>query len=130
MRRLSPAEPREPLADEGQPLAVDAVDACAPTLLLAQEARPLQDAQMPRGRGPFVREAARDLARRRLAAAEVHGEQDLAACGVRESGHYGVEQRQPLPRIFGETQTGSTSQIVSCSRTGPIGSHTAMTSGV
>jgi hypothetical protein len=58
----------------------------------------------------------------------VDRQQDLAACWVRERGHHGVEGRQLLIRR--ERQTGSTSQMVNSSSTGPMGSHTAMTSGV
>lgn len=85
---------------------------------------------MTRGRGPLVLEARRNLTGRGEAAAEVHGEQDLTSRRMRERRDYLV-QRFELGfsgKIGG--QTGSTSQIVSSSRTGPIGSHTAMTSGV
>ncbi len=71
-------------------------------------------------------EAARDLARRRNAAPEVEREQDLTAGGVRDGGDDLLEGLELLMRV----QAGSTSQMVSSSSTGPIGSQTAITSGV
>jgi hypothetical protein len=78
-------------------------------------------------RRPFVREAAGDLAGGGLAT-EVDRQKDLPARGVSQSGYHGVEGRQFLGRVL--RQSCSTSQIVSSSKTGPIGSQTAMTSGV
>lgn len=72
-------------------------------------------------------EAAGDLARRRLAP-EMDRQEDLAARRVCQPGDDGVERRQLLGGAIG--QIGSTSQIVMSSSTGPIGSQTAMTSGV
>jgi hypothetical protein len=83
--------------------------------------------QVPRRRGPFVREAAGDLARGGLAA-KMDRQQDLPPRWVCQRGDHGVERRQLLCRVL--LQIGSTSQIVSSSSTGPIGSHTAMISGV
>jgi hypothetical protein len=82
---------------------------------------------MPRRGWPFVGKATGDLARRGRAA-KVNRQQDLSPRRVRQRGDDGVERRQLLARIFGQSR--STSQIVSSSSTGPIGSHTAMTSGV
>jgi hypothetical protein len=47
---------------------------------------------------------------------------------MRERSDDGVERRELLCGAL--RQIGSTSQIVSSSRIGPIGSHTAITSGV
>lgn len=82
---------------------------------------------MPRRRRPLVREATGDLAGRR-GPAKVDRQQDLPSRWVRQRGDDGVERRQLLVRF--QCQSGSASQIVSSSSTGPIGSHTAMTSGV
>lgn len=81
---------------------------------------------MARRRRPLVLEAARDLTSRGHSTAEVECEQDLPTRGMSECGDYLVERFELL---FG-IQAGSTSQMVSSSSTGPIGSHTAITSGV
>jgi len=60
--------------------------------------------------------------------AEMDRQKDLSPRRVRQRGDDGVERRQLLGRNF--RQSGSTSQIVISSSTGPIGSQTAMTSGV
>jgi hypothetical protein len=82
---------------------------------------------VPRRRRPFVRKTPRDLAGGRRAA-QMDRQQDLPPRRVRQRGDDGVERRELLGCIL--CQTGSTSQIVSSSSTGPIGSHTAITSGV
>ena len=95
-------------------------------LFLAQEARVFEHTQMPRGGGPLVLEASGDLARGRNAPAKVNGKQNLTARRVRERRDHLVECFE----LFVRFQAGSTSQMVSSSSTGPIGSQTAMTSGV
>ena len=82
---------------------------------------------MPRRRGPLVCKAAGDLAGGGRAA-KVNRQKDLSPRRVRQRGDDDVERRQFLGGCFG--QSGSTSQIVNSSSTGPIGSHTAMISGV
>lgn len=82
---------------------------------------------MARRRGPLVREPTGDLSRGG-GAAKMDRQQDLSPRRVRQRGNNGVERRQLLVRF--QCQRGSASQIVSSSSTGPIGSHTAMTSGV
>jgi hypothetical protein len=58
----------------------------------------------------------------------VDRQEDLPPRRMRQRGDDVVERRQFLGRI--QRQSCSTSQIVSSSSTGPIGSHTAMISGV
>lgn len=87
----------------------------------------LQNAQVARGCGPFVRKTTGDLARGGTST-EVNSHEDLTARRVRKSSHHGIERRQLF--IGFQDQTGSTSQMVSSSRTGPIGSQTAIISGV
>ncbi len=82
---------------------------------------------MPRRRGPLVRKAPGDLAGGGRAA-KVDRQEDLSPRWVCQRGDDGVERRQFFSRICG--QSGSTSQIVSSSSTGPMGSQTAMISGV
>ena len=78
-------------------------------------------------------ESRRNLARGRGAAAEVERQQDLPSRGMRDRTHDLVESRQLLDRRqrgLAGLQTASTSQMVKSSSTGPIGSHTDITSGV
>lgn len=81
---------------------------------------------MPGRRRPLVREATRDFTRRG-GPTKVNGHEDLSPRRMGQRGNDGVERRKLLTRV---AQSGSTSQIVISSSTGPIGSHTAMTSGV
>ena len=81
---------------------------------------------MARRRWPLVLEARGDLARSRDTAPEMQRQQDLPARGVCEGLDDLVERFELLLRV----QAGSTSQMMSSSSTGPIGSQTAMTSGV
>ena len=81
---------------------------------------------MARRCGPLVLEARGDLACRRDTAAQMQREQDLPTGGVCQRGNNLIERFELLLSV----QAGSTSQIVSSSSTGPIGSQTAMTSGV
>ena len=101
--------------------------AAAPALLAPHETRVLEDAQVPCRRRPLVRKTTGDLPRGGRAA-KVDRHEDLPPRRVCQRGDDGVECRQFLGSIV--CQAGSTSQIVSSSSTGPIGSHTAMTSGV
>ena len=81
---------------------------------------------MARRGGPPVLEPAGNLARGGDPAAEVEREQDLPPGGVRKGRDDLIERFEPFVR----SQVGSTSQMVSSSSTGPMGSQTAMTSGV
>jgi hypothetical protein len=82
---------------------------------------------VPGRRRPLVREPTGDLASGG-GTAKMNRQKDLSPRRVCQRGDDGVERRKLLFRTFG--QSGSTSQIVNSSSTGPIGSHTAMTSGV
>lgn len=73
---------------------------------------------MPGGRRPLVRKSTGDFTCGG-ATAEVNREQDLPARRVRQRGDDGIQGSQHIGSV--ECQTGSTSQIVSSSRTGPIG---------
>jgi hypothetical protein len=122
----SGVEPTQPLADEREAALVERVDARAAALLLTEQAGVLEDAQVARGRRPLVLEARGDLTGSRDAATEVERQQDLPASGVREREDDLLERFE----LFLRVQAGSTSQMVSSSSTGPMGSQTAMTSGV
>lgn len=91
-----------------------------------QKSSVFEHAQMARGRWPRVRKAFGDVTCRRYPIAKMEREQDLSPRRVRDRRDNLIERFELL---FG-VQTGSTSQIVSSSSTGPIGSHTAITSGV
>lgn len=60
-------------------------------------------------------------------ATKVNRHEDLSPGRMRQRSHDDVERRQLLRCIDG--QSGSTSQMVSSSSTGPIGSQIAMISG-
>jgi hypothetical protein len=106
---------------------VDSIDPHPAASLVAYQTGVLEDAQVACRRRPLVSKATGDLAGRRLAA-EVDRQEDLPPSRVRQRGNDGIECRQLRAGVFG--QSCSTSQIVMSSSTGPIGSHTAMTSGV
>lgn len=95
-------------------------------LLLPEETRVFEHAQVARRGGPAVLETFREVTGGGGAPAKVEREQDLTAGGVGDRRNDPIERFELLLR----GQTGSTSQMVSSSSTGPIGSHTAMTSGV
>src|SRR6185503_21013678 len=78
-RRL---EPGQPLTDEGEPRLVDGVHARPATSLVAHQTGVLEDAQVPRRRGPFMREAPRDFACGGRAA-KVDRQKDLSPRRVR-----------------------------------------------
>lgn len=119
-------EPRDPFGEEREAFLVEGVDAGAASLLLVEQTGVFEDPQVTRGRRPLVLEALGDLARGRDATAEMKREQDLTPRRMREGGDDLIECFELLVRV----QTGSTSQMVSSSSTGPMGSQTAMTSGV
>ena len=125
-RSRSAVEPAEPLSDEREAFLVERVDARTAALLLVKQAGLLEHAQVARSRGPLVLEAAGDLARGGDATPKMKREQDLASGRMREGRDDLVERFEFLLRV----QAGSTSQMVSSSSTGPMGSQTAMTSGV
>lgn len=85
-------EPREPFGHEGQARRVNCVQPGPTASLLLDEARVLQNAQVARGCGPFVRKTTGDLARGG-ASTEVYSHENLTACRVRKSGHHGIERR-------------------------------------
>lgn len=103
-----------------------------------------ESAEVTRRGGPRVLEAGGELPRRRGAPSKVKRQQDLSTRRMRQGvddtiEHLELRQRRKgrrgvrrpglgsgLPRL----QSSSTSQITSSSSTGPIGSHTAITSGV
>src|SRR5215813_268860 len=124
--RAALAEPVEPVAHQRQPLLVHRVVALAAALLLPQQAGLLEDAQVPRGGGPLVRKACGDGAGRDVASAKVNRQQDLSP---RRMPQRGDDLIQRLQLLFGG-QRSSTSQMRRSASTGPIGSHTAITSGV
>jgi len=122
----SAVEPTEPLADERETALVERVNARTTALLLVEQAGVLEDAEVARGRGPLVLEARGDLTCSRDATTKMERQQDLPAGGVRQSKDDLLERFE----LFLRVQAGSTSQMVSSSSTGPMGSQTAMTSGV
>jgi len=94
---------------------------------MRNEARFFQHTEVARGGRPFVRKPARNLTGGRRSA-KVNRQQDLSPRGMGQRGDHGVESREFLGRVV--DQSGSTSQIVNSSSTGPIGSQMAMISGV
>jgi hypothetical protein len=120
-------EPAKPLANEREPTRIDGIHASPPAPLLSQEARVLEHTQVTGRRRPFVGKATGNFACSRLTA-EMDSQKDLPSSRVRQAGYNGVKRREFRGGAI--RQSGSTSQIVSSSSTGPIGSHTAMTSGV
>jgi len=77
---------------------VNDVDSAPALLLLTQQSRLFQDAQVPRRGWPFVCEAPSDLAGGRLPT-KVNREQNLPACRMRERRHDGVERRELSLRV-------------------------------
>ena len=124
--KWSLVEPAEPIAHQRQTIAVERVNPRAPLPFLTKQAGVFEHAQVTRRGRPFVFEARCDVTRARRAAAKVNGEQDLSPRRVSQRGDDHIECFELLFRV----QTGSASQMVSSSSTGPIGSQTAMTSGV
>lgn len=125
-------EPAEPLVDQREPLSVELVDARTAGSLVLQQAGIFEHEEVPGRGGPRVLEAGRQLAGRCGASSKMKREQDLSTRGVRDGVQHlveGGELRDRRQRRW-RRQTGSTSQIVSSSRTGPMGSHTDITSGV
>jgi len=122
----SPFEPAEPFRYETQPFPTEPVHAVSPLLFLTEQPRRLEHSQVARGGWPSVGEATRKLARGRRPAAKVKREEDLPTGWVRERLDHLVER---LELVLG-VQTSSTSRMVSSSSTGPMGSQTAMISGV
>jgi hypothetical protein len=103
--------------------------------LVLQQACLFEHLKVTGGRRPRVFEARGDLARRGAAAAEVQRQQDLTSRRVRDGVDHRIERGQLLCGsqrwvALRTLQSGSTSQMVSSSSTGPIGSHTAITSGI
>src|SRR5262249_27860811 len=112
-----------------EPRPLDAVDARPPNLFGAQKAGLLEHVKVPRRGRPRAREARRDIAGGHRPAAEGDGEQDLTARRVRERLEHGFERLEPGLRV--ECQwSGSRLTSFMPSSSGPMGSHTAMTSGV
>jgi hypothetical protein len=123
-RRLKPCQP---FTDEAESTAIHGVDARPASLFLQHQPGVFEDPQVPRRRRPLVREATRDFTRGR-GAPKMNRQKDLSPRRVRQRGDDSVERRKLVGCVV--VQSGSTSQIVSSSSTGPIGSHTAMISGV
>jgi len=120
-------EPAKPFAHERKLRLGDGVDASSAALLLPEQPSVFEHAQVPSGRRPLVRETPGDFPRSR-GTAEVDGHEDLSPRWVGQRGDDGIQSRKLGFCVEG--QSGSTSQMVSSSNTGPMVSHTAMTSGV
>jgi hypothetical protein len=82
---------------------------------------------MPSRRWPLVRETPSHFSCGR-GPAEVDRHENLSPRWVSQRGDDGIQSSKFSFRVEG--QSGSTSQMLSSSKTGPMGSQTAMTSGV
>jgi hypothetical protein len=86
-------EVAEPLADESQPPALEAIDAHAAVAFVGEQTGGLKNLQMAGGGLPGVRKTGSDFACGHSAAIEEDGEQDVATRGMgecRKDGFVGV----------------------------------------
>src|ERR1700722_8923097 len=71
------AKPGQPVLQNRQTLATDAIHDGATDLLVLEKASRFEHLQMARRRGPGVRKPSRDFSRRHGAAAKMHGKKHL-----------------------------------------------------
>jgi hypothetical protein len=117
---LPKREPTEPLVDERKPRLINGVHASPSASRVSQETGVFENAQVTGRRGPFVGETTGDFACRRLAS-KMDRQKNLSSRRMCQPGDNGVQRRQFLGGVI--CQSCSTSQIVSSSRTEPMGSH-------
>src|SRR5581483_11186326 len=87
-------EPLQPVFHDVEPCFVQGVNATSAVPFLSEKAGILEDANVARRRGPRVREASGDRARRHRSSPHLHGEEDLTARRMRERREDGLEIRE------------------------------------